>query len=261
MFFKIIISLLFLSSAVAASTNKNFTDLSLEERIALNRNDVINAVSKFGVGEKIAFWADFFVGTPYDPIPIGSYVQNLSINEEDVFDCMSLTFRVLELAFAKNESSALDNALYFRFKEMGIPNPKNKAKVLTYEGRYEYGEDMIFSKKYGKLVNEEIGEPKKIEAGSHMGGLVSVLSFKEVEENLNGLRSGDIIFFVKNPRNRTVGETIGHIGFIKREKGKVYLIHAAGAKNKTDGKVTKLLLTDYMESRKNTFLGVMVTRF
>ena len=261
MFFKIIILLLFFHSAVAAGTNKNFTDLTLEERKALNKNDIIKAVSNFEVGERIAFWADFFLGTPYDPLPIGNYVQNLSINEEDVFDCMSLTFRVLELTFAKNESSSLDNALYFRFKEMGISNPTNKAKVMTYEGRYEYGEDMIFSKKYGKIVNEEIGEPKKIEAGSHMGGLISALSFKEAGGNLNGFRSGDIIFFIKNPQNRMVGETIGHIGFIKREKGKVYLIHAAGAKNKTDGKVTKLLFTDYMESRKNTFLGVVVTRF
>jgi len=50
------------------------------------------------IGEKIAFWAEKFVGTPYDPDLLGEYVSKEVIVADERVDCMYLTFRAVELA-------------------------------------------------------------------------------------------------------------------------------------------------------------------
>lgn len=260
--FKIILCLFFIGNVFAAkpiAKKIDYKTLSLEERKLIPKTDLLKGIESFEIPEKIAFWADFYIGTPYDTLPIGKYVEDLSIDEDDVFDCMSLTFRVLELTFAKTKEEALANATYFRFPGEGKLNSENPAKMLTYDGRFEYGEDMILSKKYGRIVTGKIAPERLIPAGSHLGGEIKAISMKEAAENLSDFISGDIVFFVKNPSKRVVGETIGHIGFIKREGGKVYLIHASGSKNTEGGKVTKVLLTDY--AKTSPFIGMIVTRF
>ena len=47
------------------------------------------------VGEKIAFWAERFVGTPYDEDPQGEYVTKATIVADERVDCMYLTFRTM----------------------------------------------------------------------------------------------------------------------------------------------------------------------
>ena len=210
------------------------------------------------VGERIASWAERFVGTPYDEDPQGLYVTRAAIVADEKMDCMYLTFRSVELALSDAPEEAVQIALEKRFHTRGR---LQDGKVLNYEDRYEYGEDMVASGKWGKEITAALGPLKRIE-GTRGKDHWKILPAKQVPGRLKRLKSGDLIFFIKDPKKRTVGESVGHIGIVKVEekagKKSVYLIHASGSKNK-GGAVRKVLLRDYIV--KMPFVGVQVTRF
>jgi hypothetical protein len=210
------------------------------------------------VGERIAFWAERFVGVPYDEDPQGIYVTRAAIVADDKMDCMYLTFRSVELALSGDPEEAVQLALQKRFHTLGR---LQDGKVLNYEDRYEYGEEMVASGKWGKEITASLGSTKRIE-GSRGKDHWRVLPPKGFAARLTRLKSGDLIFFIKDPKKRTVGESVGHIGIVKVEekagRKSVYLIHASGSKNK-GGTVRKVLLKDYLA--KMPFIGVQVTRF
>jgi hypothetical protein len=210
------------------------------------------------VGERIASWAERFVGTPYDEDPQGLYVTRAAIVADEKMDCMYLTFRSVELALSGAPEEAVQIALEKRFHTRGR---LQDGKVLNYEDRYEYGEDMVASGKWGKEITAALGPLKRIE-GTRGKDHWKILPAKQIPGRLKRLKSGDLIFFIKDPKKRTVGESVGHIGIVKVEektgKKSVYLIHASGSKNK-GGAVRKVLLRDYVV--KMPFVGVQVTRF
>jgi len=210
------------------------------------------------VGERIAAWAERFVGTPYDEDPQGLYVTRAAIVADEKMDCMYLTFRSVELALSDAPEEAVQIALEKRFHTRGR---LQDGKVLNYEDRYEYGEDMVASGKWGKEITAALGPLKRIE-GTRGKDHWKILPAKQVPGRLKRLKSGDLIFFIKDPKKRTVGESVGHLGIVKVEekagKKSVYLIHASGSKNKS-GAVRKVLLRDYIV--KMPFVGVQVTRF
>jgi hypothetical protein len=210
------------------------------------------------VGERIASWAERFVGTPYDEDPQGLYVTRAAIVADEKMDCMYLTFRSVELALGGAPEEAVQIALEKRFHTRGR---LQDGKVLNYEDRYEYGEDMVASGKWGKEITATLGPLKRIE-GTRGKDHWKILPAKQIPGRLKRLKSGDLIFFIKDPKKRTVGESVGHLGIVKVEeiagKKSVYLIHASGSKNK-GGAVRKVLLRDYIV--KMPFVGVQVTRF
>jgi len=213
------------------------------------------------IGERIVFWAEKFIGVPYDRDPLGEYVSKATIVADERVDCMYLTFRVVELALSRTPEEAVQVALEKRFHSKGL---LKDGQVINYDNRFEYGEDMIESGKWGKEVTSEIGKVTRIE-GSRGRDSVEVLSPDALMKGLRNLRSGDIIFFAVKPQKRKIGEIIGHMGFMKVEKRpdhpgsrEVYLIHASGTKRK-GGMVKEVLLKDYLS--KTGFIGVKITRF
>ncbi len=210
------------------------------------------------VGERIAFWANKFVGTPYDPDPLGGYVTKNVIVADEHVDCMYLSFRAVELSLSKTPSEAILIALDKRFIDKG---KLVDGKVVNYENRFQYGEDMLDSGKWGREITEEIGPITEIN-GSRGREKVKIIS-KETMQNLldtgeSPLQDGDIIFFVKSPDKRIKDEIVGHIGIVKKEDGILYLIHASGIKNQ-GGIVKKVLLSGYIKSMP--FMGVRISRF
>ena len=210
------------------------------------------------VGERIVSWAERFVGTPYDEDPQGLYVTRAAIVADEKMDCMYLTFRSVELALSGAPEEAVQIALEKRFHTRGR---LQDGKVLNYEDRYQYGEDMVASGKWGKEITAALGPLKRIE-GTRGKDHWKILPAKQIPGRLKRLKSGDLIFFIKDPKKRTVGESVGHIGIVKVEekagRKSIYLIHASGSKNK-GGAVRKVLLRDYVV--KMPFVGVQVTRF
>jgi len=206
------------------------------------------------VGERIAFWAERFIGTPYDKDPRGAYVARAAIVADEEVDCMYLTFRAVELAISHTPAEAVQVALEKRFHSRGT---LREGRVVNYSDRFEYGEDMIFSGKWGREVTGEIGSTVRIR-GSRGRDFVDLLSSEELEKGLRRLRSGDIVFFIKKPEERKVGEIVGHIGIVKAEHDQEpYLIHANGTKER-GGSVKKVLLRAYVFQMP--FPGVKITR-
>jgi hypothetical protein len=207
------------------------------------------------VGERIAFWAEKFVGTPYDKDPLGEYVSRAAIVVDERVDCMYLTFRAVELSLSHTPEEAIQIALEKRFHSKGV---LQGGRVLNYADRFEYGEDMISSGKWGREVTLDIGNPFRIK-GSRGRDFVELLSPDELYRGLRKLKNGDMVFFIRKPEERKLGEIVGHIGILKVEQDQeVYLIHASGTKER-GGMVKKVLLRDYVSQMP--FIGVKITRF
>jgi len=210
------------------------------------------------VGERIAFWTEMFVGTPYDEDPLGEYVTKATIVADERVDCMYLTFRAVELALSKIPEEAIQIALDKRFHSRGI---LQDGKVTNYEDRFDYGEDMIPSGKWGRDITGEMGRTARIK-GSRGRDFYEILPPREIKRGMKKLQSGDIFFFMTRPEKRKVNEAVGHIGIIKVEgnsaRKEIYLIHAGGSKSK-GGAVKKVLLQDYIS--RMPFVGVIITRF
>ncbi len=214
------------------------------------------------IGERIVFWAEKFIGVPYDRDPLGEYVSRAMIVSDERVDCMYLTFRTVELALSHSPEEAIQVALARRFHSKGI---LKGGHVLNYDDRFEYGEDMIESGKWGQEVTSAVGRVVRIK-GSRGKDFVEVLSPDELMRGMRNLKSGDLVFFAKAPAKRGVGgEIIGHMGIIEIKEAEgghrseeVLLIHASGTKGK-GGVVKKVLLRDYLS--RMPFIGTKVTRF
>jgi hypothetical protein len=209
-------------------------------------------------GERIAYWAERFMGIPYDRDPQGIYVTKAVIVADEEVDCMYLTFRAVELSLSRTPEEAIQIALDKRFHHRGV---LQDGKVVNYEDRFQYGEDMIQSGKWGKEVTAEIGRTARIQ-GSRGYDFYEVLPPHEIARKKGRLRSGDILFFFKAPEKRMVEEGVGHIGIVKVERKDsekaIFLIHAGGTKS-SGGTVRKVLLMDYLSVMP--FVGVKVSRF
>ncbi len=218
-------------------------------------------------GERIAWFARQFIGTPYDQDPKGAYVTRKAIVADGQVDCMYHVFRSVELALAGTPEGAEKLALLMRFKTVGKLAPDGK--VLNYEDRYQYGLDMILSGKWGKNVTATLGDTEAVPTSPRFirkgvpsvqilpkNGVCLALQKKQKKQKL--FKSGDIVFFIKDPSRRVVGEVIGHMGILDDRNGTIYLIHAHGTKE-TGGAVTEVPFGDY--ARSMPFIGIMVTRF
>jgi hypothetical protein len=213
------------------------------------------------IGEKIAFWAEKFVGIPYDTNPLGEYVSRSTIVADERVDCMYLTFRTVELALSHTLEESIQIALEKRFHSKGV---LKDGQVMNYDDRFEYGEDMIESGKWGEDITPKVGKVIRIK-GSRGKDFIETLSSQALLNGMKKLKSGDILFFIKKPEERKKEEMVGHIGILrveknpKNKKGKeIYLIHASGIKGK-GGEVKKVLLEEYLS--KMPFIGVKITRF
>jgi hypothetical protein len=216
------------------------------------------------IGEKIAFYANSFIGTPYDRIPIGLYVKSRRIIADNEVDCMYLVFRTVELAFADGDNKkAFQIGLDKRFHHHGIVD--KKSLVVNYDDRFDYSEDMIFSGKWGKSIfsNEEMKKMK----GTRFYDVFYYMPKEKIILNdvkvVSKIKTGDILFLVKKPSLRSKSaEIIGHLGILDVVNNDIYFIHASGFKsfNKPQGKVKKVLLRDYLREMSK-FVGVYITRF
>ncbi len=222
---------------------------------------VQTSVADRPLSDRIVFWAERFVGTPYDPDPLGLYVRSKRIVADEAADCMYLTFRVLELARSTTPGEAIDRALDLRFRTKGL---LQDGLVENYSERFEYGEDMIWSGKWGRNVTAELGTVKTI-PGSRGKDTVDILPRNVLATRAlqKELRDGDVVYWVKDPQKRVVEEIVAHLSFLRVKNGKAYLIHASGSKDSATrpggGAVKEVPFAEYVRDMK--FIGAFVTRF
>ena len=207
----------------------------------------------WSTGQRIAFWAEQFIDMPYDPDPLGEYVRNNVVVADERVDCMYHVFRSVELALGKDPADSITVALDKRFHGKGFVED---GKVSNYAERFRYGEDMIESGKWGREITAELGETVMIR-GERGRERMAMIRKHDIPNMPGKLRSGDLVFFVKDKKKMVSGELIGHIGIIKIEAEKTYLVSAFGRKNR-GGKVRKILLSEY--GREMPFVGIRVSR-
>jgi hypothetical protein len=136
--------------------------------------------------------------------------------------------------------------------------------VTNYDQRFEYGEDMVFSGKWGRNVTAHLGATKAI-PGTRGKESVDILpkTVLATQAFQKKLQDGDIVFWVKDPAKRAVGEIVAHLSIVHIRSGKPYVIHAAGSKDRSGtpggGVVKELPLRDYVQNMR--FIGAFVTRF
>ena len=213
------------------------------------------------LGKRLVYWAGRFVGTPYDTDPLGLYVRTNRIVADEKADCMYLTFRSAELALSGTPGQAIEKALSLRFLTQG---KLTDGLVQNYNERFEYGEDMVYSGKWGTNITGELGAAKTIQ-GSRGRDEVVILPKQALQTRKlqKQLIDGDIIFWVKDPKKRVVEEIVAHLSFVHIKNGKPYLIHASGTKDSAtksgSGMVKEVSFADYVRDTK--FIGAFVTRF
>jgi cell wall-associated NlpC family hydrolase len=237
--------------------NKTVPEMTADKILAAQTR-----IAKLPVGRRISYWAGRFIGTPYDPDPLGLYVRTNRIIADEKVDCMYHTFRAVELAQSSTPDGAVELALNLRFVTQGrLVN----GLVENYNERFEYGEDMVFSGKWGRNVTTELGAGRTI-PGSRGREEVEILPKPVLMTRTlqKKLQDGDIVFWVKDPKKRSsVEEIVAHLSIVHIKSGRPYVIHAAGDKDRNGapggGTVKELPFSEY--ARNMRFIGAFVTRF
>jgi hypothetical protein len=231
---------------------------------AMTADDILLAQARMvnlPLNKRIASWAGRFIGTPYDTDPLGLYVRSNRIVADERVDCMYLTFRSVELAQTSAPGEAINRALNLRFITLGTVAD---GLVTNYDQRFQYGEDMVMSNKWGRNITSDLGATKQI-AGSRGKDVVDILpkNILATRALQRKLQDGDIIYWVKDPKKRVVEEIVAHLSIVRIKSGRPYVIHAAGDKdrqNKPGGGVVKEVpFSDYVRNMR--FIGAFVTRF
>ncbi|KOR32620.1 hypothetical protein TI05_06185 [Achromatium sp. WMS3] len=246
--------------------NQELSKKAIEQKIPVAMNEaeiefLQNKITNWPIGKRIAYWAARFIGTKYDPDPLGLYVRSNRIVTDEAVDCMYHTFRAVELAQSRTPHEAIQKALNLRFISRGeLVNDK----VTNYDQRFQYGEDMVYSGKWGQNITSRLGRVRRIK-GSRGRSKVTILPKSTLKTRTfrNKLQDGDIVFWVKNPRKRVVGEIVAHLSIVHIKKGRPYIIHASGLKRSRrragGGVVKEVLFSRYV--RKMSFIGAFITRF
>jgi cell wall-associated NlpC family hydrolase len=218
-------------------------------------------VADLPLGRRIAWWAERFVGTPYDADPLGLYVRTNHIVADEKADCMYLTFRAVELARSSTPGEAIEQALDLRFRTHGV---LRDGLVTNYGDRFQYGEDMVYSGKWGRNITDELGRTTTAK-GSRGHDRVNILPKTTLATAAfqKKLQDGDIIFWVKDPSKRVVDEIVAHLSFVRVKDGRPYLVHASGVKDNGvrpgHGEVKEVPFDEYLRGTK--FVGAFVTRY
>ncbi|HEX9860279.1 MAG TPA: NlpC/P60 family protein, partial [Nitrospirota bacterium] len=138
-------------------------DPALKKRpLDMSADEVLTTQSfaaELPLGKRIAYWAGRFIGTPYDTDPLGLYVRTNRLVADEKVDCMYHTFRSVELAMTATPREAVEKALDLRFIHQGS---LTDGLVQNYDDRFQYGEDMVYSGKWGRNMTAELGTAQTI---------------------------------------------------------------------------------------------------
>jgi len=202
----------------------------------------------------------------------GGYAAEGDLILDDRQDCVSLMYRVTELARASDHRDAVAWALRTRFA--GAPLDS----VVDDQGRVDYDRpehldfslDMIRSGHWGRDVTTRLTGARPDSVGSlrYPAGSFTVVPETALVEG--ELAEGDIVWLVLNPDHpagarlrREYGLVIGHIGIVIVEDGKPWLVHAASSGLEgwyEGGSVVKISLAVYLD-RVEKYSAIRVTRF
>lgn len=225
------------------------------------------------VGERIAFWADWFWRDGrarylfgLDP---GGYVKEGRLCDDFNTDCVLFFYRTTELGRSSSAREAVQFAFGTRFYGAGVEEailPDGKVRY-EHDAHLEYSEEIVKSGIWGKDVTASVG-PVESDTGNSRFPADTLSFVPKGKIDSAALESGDIVFFIldektpKGAEGRATGVLIQHLGILRREGNEVYLIHAAKAGLSglyEGGKIERVPLSTYL-ARLDLFKGIVVTR-
>ena len=256
-------------AAVRAESSPRIMSSVREDQLLREEIDLPTAV-------KIGRWARRFLeseGIEYRfGLAEGGYVKEGDLVRDDRQDCVSLMYRVTELARSESSRDAVVLALNTRFAGAPADSVVDAAGRVDYDRpeHLDFSLDMIRSGHWGQDVTARLTGAKPDSAGSsryRAGSFTTVSETALVEDEL---KEGDIVWLVLDPAHeaggklrREYGLVIGHIGMVIIEKGRPWLVHAASSDLEgwyQGGTVVSVPLAVYLE-RVERYSAVMVTRF
>ena len=202
----------------------------------------------------------------------GGYVKEGDLVRDDRQDCVSLMYRVTELARAESPRDAVAWALNTRFAGAPLDSVVDARGRVDYDRpeHLDFSLDMIRSGHWGQDVTSGLTGARPDTVGSsryRAGSFTTVPAAALVEDEL---KEGDIAWLVLDPAHeaggklrRQYGLVIGHIGIVIIEEGRPWLVHAASSDLEgwyEGGTVVSVPLAVYLE-RVERYSAVMVTRF
>lgn len=225
---------------------------------------------------RVGFWARRYAAADaavycFGPAA-GGYVAEGRLVLDEKHDCVSLMYRVTELASTATPDEALARALRTRFAGADWDS------VVAPDGRVDYDHpshldfsvDMIRSGHWGEDVTASLRGATPDTVGSTRYPPGSVTWVPEADLDPTELREGDIVWLVlapDDPMARNLrgeyGLIVGHIGIVVEEEDGPHLVHAASRDLPgfyVGGHVVQAPLTAYL-ARVEKFGGVIVTRF
>ena len=226
--------------------------------------------------ERIGLWARRFrdaQGVEYlFGLAEGGYAAAGDLVRDDRQDCVSLMYRVTELARADDHRDAVVWALRTRFAGAAPDSVVDEQGRVDYDRpeHLDFSLDMIRAGHWGRNITADLTGARPDSTGSARypaGSFVTVPEDAMVEGEL---REGDIVWMVLEPAHpaggklrREYGLVIGHIGIVIIEEGRPWLVHAASSGLEgwyEGGAVVAAPLEVYLE-RVEKYSAVMVTRF
>jgi hypothetical protein len=191
---------------------------------------------------------------------------------DDRQDCVSLMYRVTELARAADHQDAVAWALRTRFAGAPLDSLVDEQGRVNYDRpeHLDFSLDMIRSGHWGADVTGSMSGARFDTVGSSRYEANSFVVVPEDELDQDELREGDIVWFILDPRptagaklRQEYGLVIGHIGIVIIEDGLPWLVHAAGSDLSgwyEGGTVVTVPLVEYLQ-RVDRYYAIMVTRF
>ena len=241
-----------------------------------DESSILEAEFDLPTAEKVGKWARRFAAADdvvylFGP-KAGGYVAEGDVVSDYRQDCVSLLYRVGELARARDARDAVDWALRTRFAGATAAAVADGEGRLDYENpaHLDYSLDMIRTGMWGREVTTSLTGTVVDTVGTsrYPAGSFSYVAKSELQEA--ELAEGDVVWFVLDAvqesgakMRQDYGLVVGHIGIVVVDEGKTNLIHAASSDLEgwyTGGTVVQLPLSEYL-SRVDKFAGVIVTRF
>lgn len=225
---------------------------------------------------RIGRWARRYAaadGTTYRfGLANGGYVARGLLVPGLVHDCISLVYRVTELAQARSAAHAVELALAVRFAGVdpdSVVDPLGRADY-DHPAHLDYSLDMIRSGSWGLDVTaslpgavlDTLGSARYAPGSFHVVPLAAISGAD--------LREGDLVWLVLNPAQPAAlalrqehGLVIGHAGIVIRDGDDLLMVHAASRPllpwYQNAGVVT-VPLGAYLR-RVERYHGVVVTRW
>jgi hypothetical protein len=202
----------------------------------------------------------------------GGYVAEGDLVRDDRQDCVSLMYRVTELAQARDHRDAVARALRTRFAGAPLDSVVDAAGRCDYDhpGHLDFSLDMIRSGHWGRDITESLTGARPDSAGSARYPAGSFTVVPQIALDPGELAEGDIVWLVLDANHpsggklrREYGLVIGHIGIVIEEEGAPWLVHAASSDLEgwyEGGTVVTVPLEVYLD-RVEKYSAVMVTRF